>query len=161
MTQFNNAQDVREFTLAGNAIITLVSKKTGSRFTYRVQAPKLTLSGEPVEKDAAFLWFVQLLTGPDNMSSYSYLGTIRLGVSGPRYAHGKKSKINASSPGASAFNWFWSQLMHNGAIPSNLEVWHEGRCGRCARLLTVPDSVARGIGPDCASKMSSSWAIAA
>ena len=27
-----------------------------------------------------------------------------------------------------------------------------GRCRRCGRTLTDPDSVSRGIGPDCASK---------
>ena len=31
-----------------------------------------------------------------------------------------------------------------------LEVWHEGRCGRCNRALTVPESIASGIGPECA-----------
>ena len=30
------------------------------------------------------------------------------------------------------------------------EMLHEGRCGRCARRLTVPASVASGIGPECA-----------
>lgn len=36
-----------------------------------------------------------------------------------------------------------------GVIPPSLEVWHEGRCGRCGRALTVPESIASGIGPVC------------
>lgn len=32
------------------------------------------------------------------------------------------------------------------------EVWHEGRCGRCGRKLTVPESIETGIGPDCAKR---------
>jgi hypothetical protein len=34
----------------------------------------------------------------------------------------------------------------------DLEIWHSGRCGRCSRRLTVPESIAAGIGPDCAGK---------
>lgn len=30
--------------------------------------------------------------------------------------------------------------------------FHSGRCGVCGRLLSNPESVERGIGPDCASK---------
>jgi hypothetical protein len=30
-------------------------------------------------------------------------------------------------------------------------VWHEGRCGRCGRKLTVPESIESGFGPECAS----------
>jgi hypothetical protein len=31
----------------------------------------------------------------------------------------------------------------------NLEIWHEGRCGRCGRKLTVPESIHNGYGPEC------------
>ena len=27
--------------------------------------------------------------------------------------------------------------------------WHEGRCGRCGRKLTVPESIEAGYGPEC------------
>jgi len=33
-----------------------------------------------------------------------------------------------------------------------LEIWHEGRCGRCNRKLTVPASIALGIGPECGQR---------
>lgn len=57
--------DIRNFLLAGKAIFTVVSKKSGNRFTYKVK-----------KYDNGDLWFVSVLTGPDNYSSYSYLGTI-------------------------------------------------------------------------------------
>ena len=40
-----------------------------------------------------------------------------------------------------------------GSMPANVEINHEGRCGRCGRALTVPESVASGIGPESALKM--------
>lgn len=37
---------------------------------------------------------------------------------------------------------------------SNIEIWHHGRCGRCARPLTVPESIQLGLGPECAKLLS-------
>ncbi len=39
-------------------------------------------------------------------------------------------------------------------MPEQLEVWHEGCCGKCGRKLTDAESIARGIGPECYGKMS-------
>jgi hypothetical protein len=41
--------------------------------------------------------------------------------------------------------------MVQGKTPAevDLEVWHEGRCGACGRRLTVPESIERGLGPEC------------
>lgn len=133
---------IRTFVLAGNARVTLVSKATGARFTFKV-------SGCKDKKD---LWFVSLLRGADNESDYQYLGTIR----GGRYTHGVRSRISDEAPSAKAFAWFYNRLNDPQAAVSmlqHLEVWHEGRCGRCGRKLTVPSSIAQGLGPECAGRM--------
>ena len=46
--------------------------------------------------------------------------------------------------------WFYEKVIVDGKKPSDigLEVWHEGRCGKCGRKLIVPESIARGIGPE-------------
>lgn len=127
--------NARRFILAGNARVTLESVKTGARFTFRVR-----------QKDDGF-YFVSVLTGSDNEADYTYLGTIR----GGRYAHGRKSRICAAAPSAKAFEWAWPRLAA-GSVPDGLRVWHEGRCGRCNRPLTVPESIASGLGPECAGR---------
>jgi Family of unknown function (DUF6011) len=127
--------DARIYTLLGNARLTLVSVKTGTRFTYRVRQPG-------PEKPH----FIQLLSGSDNEADYAFLGTIFKGV---EYRHGRRSRIGAEAPSARAFAWFWGLK----TLPPDLEVWHEGRCGRCGRALTVPESIARGIGPECAKSI--------
>jgi Family of unknown function (DUF6011) len=78
---------------------------------------------------------------------------------GPHFADpgghgGQKSRVGREAPSAKAFDWAWRALT-KGTMPANLEVWHEGRCGRCGRKLTVPESIARGIGPECAGRMAS------
>lgn len=126
----------RKFILAGNARVTLESAKTGTRFTFRVRA-----------SDDGALHFVSVLTGSDNESDYTYLGTIRADA----YSHGRKSKIGADAPSAAVIAWAWPRIAA-GRIPEGLNVWHEGRCGRCALPLTDPVSIASGFGPTCRGK---------
>ena len=63
-------------------------------------------------------------------------------------AGAKVSKIGEDADSAKAWRWFDANLQA-GRVPEQLEVWHEGRCGRCGRALTVPESIERGIGPEC------------
>jgi hypothetical protein len=129
------------FILAGNATFTLRSVKTGTRFTYRVRHNEA--SGKFPES-----WFVKYLNGPDNENAYSYMGMIRKGV----FTLTQKSKLaglTVDTPVVKAFDWSFSRIV-KGLDTPNLEVWHAGKCGRCGRKLTVPESIEMGIGPECA-----------
>lgn len=137
--QLTRIEDVRTFLLAGNARFTLVSKRTATRFSYRIRA-----------SEDKRVFFVGVLTGTNNEAHYAYLGTIR--PAHLEYTWGHKSKIAASAPSSNGFAWFWDHV-RAGRLPATVEVWHEGRCGRCGRTLTVPQSIERGIGPDCAQQM--------
>ena len=139
-----SASSARQFLLAGNATVTFKSKKSGSHFTFRVRAP------EPEEgKPDNGVRFVALLTGSDNESSFSYFGYFRRGV----FLHGgPKAKVAFDAPAVLAFRWAWAQLSQD-KLPDTLEVWHEGRCGRCGRKLTHPESIASGFGPECIGKV--------
>jgi hypothetical protein len=130
------------FMLAGNAHVTFQSRRTGTRFTYRVSA------AEAREGDTRTPpHFVSVLTGPDH---YEYLGCI---FGAQRYAHGRKSRIGSDAPSAVAFEWVWSRLI-SGEMHPELGIWHEGRCGACGRRLTDPLSISSGLGPVCAGRNS-------
>ncbi len=140
--KMTSAEDVRTFVLAGNATLTLVSKRTEARYTYKVTAAE---AGSKVSH------FVKVLTGSDNEASYSYLGHV---YDGSRdYAHGGKSRVGADAPSAKAFAWFWQKVVKGGALPDEIEVYHSGTCGRCGRKLTVPESIKTGLGPECATRV--------
>lgn len=139
--RINNPEDALSFMLAGNATVTLRSVRTDKRFTYKVKQAKDKVTGKPVDN----LWFVALMNGPDNETNFQYLGTIR----GLTYALGRKSKISAQAVSHTAFDWFWKNMMHSDCFKL-VELWHEGRCGRCNIKLTVPESIKRGLGPECA-----------
>lgn len=130
-----HAGAVRDFALAGRAILTVENPKTGGRFTYRIKAYGHNM------------WFVSVLSGPDNTADYRYLGTIRGGT----YRHGRKSKIAEDALSARAFAWLWDRVRRGRALDP-VVVMHDGRCGRCGRVLTTPESVRTGIGPVCAGR---------
>ena len=137
-SQFQSASVAVQFILAGRARFTLVSQKSGARYTYRV-----------TQRDETTPHFVQVLTGSDNESSYSVLGTL---FEKTTYRHNsRKSPVSPEAPSAKAFAWAWSYLAR-GEMPPSCEVWHEGRCGKCGRSLTVPESIESGLGPVCESR---------
>ena len=131
----------REFIVAGNATVTLKSLTTGNRFTYKVTKVK----------DSSGMFFVGLMNGPDNENSYQYIGFIKEHFAGPRFTHGRKSRVGHDAPSVRAFDWVWKKLVQ-GSMPAQLQIWHEGRCGRCNRKLTVPESIKTGMGPECAGR---------
>jgi hypothetical protein len=127
-----------------NATFTLVSVKTGQRFTYRVRSPEKQSNPEKP------ILFVSLLTGSDNTNDYRYMGIIVNPLS-PKFIRTKGSKIGTNAPSYKAFSWAFPRIIET-SIPDSLEVWHEGRCCRCNRVLTVPESIESGIGPICGSR---------
>lgn len=162
------------FMLAGNATFTLVSQKTGTRFTYNVKrvccgSCKRDFTGR---KDVSCLkctchqtgqpgkFFVSLLTGPDNESNYSYMGMLVFDSEAkvPGFPNTLKlittrnAKVGTEASSYVAFNWVFEQLQQ-GKDPQNVEIYHAGKCGMCGRKLTVPMSIQIGIGPECLGRM--------
>jgi hypothetical protein len=142
---FTNAAEVSAFVHAGKAVFTLESEKTGKRFTFRVSHPLDKATNKPDRSIA----FVSVLTGPDNNHSYSYFGNIK---GAGRYEYGRKAKIARDAMSVMVFEWFYREVVTQQKLPSKLKVYHEGKCGRCGRRLTVPASIRSGIGPECATK---------
>jgi hypothetical protein len=141
--KFSSIQAFRTFALAGNAVFTMVSLKTGTRFTYRIR--RGSNKGSP--------FFVQLLNGPDNTTNYAYFGLIfgtGKDLDFASYQYGKaKAKVPQSAPSVQGFEWLIRNIMDETTL-DKVELWHQGRCGKCRKPLTVPDSIASGMGPVCA-----------
>jgi len=154
--KFTDAASVRSFVLGGNALFTVRSEATGTRFTYKVRASEDKTSQPDYESTAGpaarrprggGVFFVSLLSGSNNEEDFSYLGII------PKddplsFRLTAKSRAGEQAQSVVAFRWFWKQITA-GRLPGSMSVWHEGRCGRCGRTLTVPESIASGFGPEC------------
>lgn len=126
----------KNFVLGGNATFT-VQNPEGKHYTFKVRQPKADMP-----------FFMSLLTGPDNTSSFTYLGV--LNQTG-RLCLTAKSKLTEDSLPVRVANFaircVWG-TQKNG-LPVGYQIRHEGKCGCCGRKLTTPESLDRGIGPEC------------
>lgn len=125
MTILLTAVYAREFILAGRAAFTVRSKRTNAHYTFRVDR-------------ATDRWFVKLNVG----KSWVYLGQIREGQF-------EVTRASRGGKACEAFSWLWGNLSRD-VMPPQVEVMHIGSCGRCGKQLTNPQSIDRGLGPECA-----------
>jgi len=130
-----NNTDYLKFIFAGKSIVTFLNTKSENRFTFKIKQAK-----------NSNLFFVSVLTSPD---TYTYIGTVVDGV----YKHGTKSHLSKDVQSVKVFEYVLNKSK-TLTLPDFIEVWHEGRCGKCGRPLTVPSSIITGIGPECIKKLS-------
>ena len=151
--QLVGIDNVSRYAFGGHAVFTVVSKKTGTRFTYKLSLPKEKAGSKYPAPDPLFgPFFAKVLTGPDNCEDFEFVGTVRRdSLNRISYAHSSKSRIGATAPSVGALQWFLYRLQAGGSL-DQAEVFHAGTCCRCGRPLTVPESVASGIGPICAGR---------
>jgi hypothetical protein len=140
----------KEFVTAGRAIFTVEMPEGSGKphYTYRIKSSK------PNDRYPNPTWFVQLLTGPDNTKDYSYLGILDPNTGTVRTT--AKSKFNSDSYPVRLVSRVIDRVWANDVqsiFNAGFALHHEGRCGRCGRKLTVPESVKSGIGPECAGKL--------
>ncbi len=130
-------QDALKFMLGGNALFTVKDIVTEKRFTYKVLVDS---KNEDQLK-------VFVMNGTDNTKNYWHFGHIVFDSGMPVFRvysiHNRDKEYT---------KWFERILLNLSIerVMPQIEMWHEGRCCRCGRVLTVPESIASGIGPECA-----------
>jgi hypothetical protein len=128
-------EQARRTIFLGKAIITFLSP-SGKHFTYKIKQSKNNKN----------LYFVSVLTGTDNYRNYTYIGIVIMnGLYTFRIT--EKSRLDTSAPSVVAFQWTIKHLFINDL--QGVQVYHEGKCLRCGRRLTVPESIRNGVGPEC------------
>jgi Family of unknown function (DUF6011) len=131
-------------------IITFQSAKTGERRTFKVKPMDRDAVREKGIKDQRF--FVSFLSGPDNTRDYTYIGQIL----NSQFTLTQKSRatgINEQTPSFVIFKAAFETLLTATIMPKMLQVTHSGRCGKCHKALTVPQSVNDGFGPECVNNV--------
>jgi len=132
--KLQNSESLK-FIFGGNSTVTFLNTESDNRFTFRVKQKKDTS-----------LFFVSVLTSPE---IYTYIGTIFNG----NFKHGVKSTISKGAQSVRVFSYVLNHLKKE-SLTEIIEVWHEGKCGKCNRQLTVPVSIASGFGPSCIKMIS-------
>jgi len=138
--KFENVEDIKKFIVGGKAIMTLESKRTSRWFTYKIKRAK--------KDDLTSPFFVSVLTGIDNESAYTYMGTIFDNGGKLSFTLTKNSKIGEDALSYKAFSFFFKLLLES-KLHEEISIYHRGICGRCGRILTTPSSLINGFGPEC------------
>jgi len=143
----------KSFVTAGKATFTLevpevyaIQNGIKRHYTFKVTFKK----GDKGFNDT---YFVKLMTGMDNEKSYSYLGILNPEMGFVRTT--AKSCMNGDALPVRLLNRTLALVWAGntaGLTEAGFNVCHSGKCGRCGRKLTNPESLATGIGPECAGR---------
>lgn len=131
--QMTDRSLILRFLHSGRAMFTLRSKSTGTHYTYRVRRSCFYGQG----------YFVTTRVG----ASWLYMGVLENFKIKPT----RRSQYASHTGQVKAFDWCMRAIRDNQNMHL-FEFWHEGKCGRCGRALTHPESVQSGIGPECSKK---------
>jgi hypothetical protein len=133
-----------EFLTAGKAVFTVSDSIKKSHATFRVKSgkDKFRVKGGPET-----ILFVGVLDGADNTRDYACIGRIIHDEFIP-----SKGAVGYSRQQA-VFAWAYERIMGQRELPPSTTIEHAGMCCRCARLLTTPQSLLDGYGPECSKKM--------
>ena len=151
--QLQTVDEILNFMLAGSATMTLQAPSGAKHYTYKV---KLAKSRDDDPANAPLRWFVNLLSGPDNTTDFTYIGMLE---NTQRRGDVMRFRLTrASRLGSEAMPVVWFRRLIEAIVAEDPErlsrgaFLHEGRCGKCNRKLTVPESIRTGIGPVCAGR---------
>lgn len=132
-----NTSDIKRYITGGKAIFTLQSTKIDRRYTYRIRVDKYNKS----------LFFVDVLFGPDRYRDYRLLGifckdTFILKAPG-------RVSVPSTDVRYVMIDHFLQFLCTRKTLPDACKFYMSGRCARCGRILTTPESIESGFGPEC------------
>jgi hypothetical protein len=136
-----------KFLLAGRALFT-VSNPKGDHYTFRVKKAE---SEWPVGSGRMSTSYFVSVKAPGGDYPYRYIGMLLLDKKIL-----KTTNKSAFLPGSKEYEvaaWACFAVLDQKMIPDGYHIEHAGRCGKCGRTLTDPESIQRGIGPECWSTL--------
>lgn len=125
----------KQFVFAGRAVFT-VDNGQGQHYTYKISAATFNTDR----------FFANVLTGSNE---YVYLGEVVNNCGRLTAVTTKKTKISPDDVRFRVLNFALRCVQGVQQLPIGYAIQHEGRCGRCSRALTDPESIRTGLGPHC------------
>lgn len=144
-TYTKSPEILKPYLTAGNTTFTLYSAKLDKRYTYHILQ----------DKKVKNRYIVKLMYKSDNEDleeSFKFLGLF--------YEDSMTLKVNSigvyKQDAAQMLDYFLSIVDKRREWPTTCEFYPSRKCARCGRTLTTPESITRGIGPDCLKALGSS-----
>lgn len=144
--EIDNTEALR-FMLAGMSEFILISGKTGTRFIYKLDKRESTKY-----KNGEKQYIYWLNTGEKN-GTMTYAGVLFFDSNDSQFKFGKGARGNLTIGDIRVKSLLYVlNAFHKGKTNINVTVMHTGKCGKCGKRLTDPESIALGLGPKCAKE---------
>lgn len=139
--------DALRYILAGKSEFTFLSLKTNVRIRYKLQRKVAEQKGKKGQDE--YIYFLNTFTDGE----YKYAGVLFYDdiVGQFKFGRGQRGLLNYSHINIKSLLFVLNQLSIENYNLS-LKVYHAGKCGRCGRKLTTPESILTGLGPECSKK---------
>lgn len=141
-----NRENMLSVLTAGKAEFSLQNEESKKHFTYVLVKAKSD-SGVKQNQEGKQVYFVKVCR---DYMEFQYAGVLIIEQEqGAKYFRGRKGKINPDAESIKGLLWLINKLLRGQEIPEVMQVYHFGKCCRCGRTLTDPESVKLGVGPEC------------
>jgi hypothetical protein len=130
----------KEFFLAGRAEFTVENTTTQQHYTFRVN--KVVF-----ENSEYYFVFDKVKSG-----KWGYIGVLNPKDGGIRLTKRsirQKVPLKHQDLLVVSARWVFGRIFQDIPLPENVIISHCGKCGRCRKKLTHPDSLRTGLGPEC------------
>ena len=131
-----------QFMTAGKAEFVLHSTKTNQDFKFSLTRQE-TKDKEDKEK---YIYFLNYLHGHDK----TYAGVVWFKDETQEFifSTGKNGKMSPNALEIRSLIFVMNKLYREETV-QYLDVFHVGKCGKCGKKLTTPESILTGLGPTC------------
>ena len=143
------SKDIDLFLLGGNCSTTILSNRTGKRFTYLIQV-RLDEDRKRIPGDEQ-VYFIKVDKGNFD---FIYAGMLKVNFSTKeiQYSRGRKGNLDMNDLSIKALTWVIKRSL-TGGNTDEISVYHMGKCGVCGRRLKDPISIQTGLGPKCGGRL--------
>lgn len=133
-----------KFMLAGKSEFILHSTKTNGDFKFKLDKKDSKYNA------GEFVYFVFLKMGRTDQ----YAGVMRFNPNSSEFEFKEKDggPVKANSIEIRSLMFVINKLYREEAV-QYLEVYHVGKCGKCGKKLTTPESILTGLGPSCSKSL--------
>ena len=136
--------DAISFMLAGKAEFVLHSTKTNEDFKFLITRRESNSNKEE------YVYFVNIVLAREKI----YAGHIRFDTNTEEFifTQGNKGQSSPKDRNVRTLMYVLNKLIRYESIDT-LRVYHVGKCGRCSKRLTTPESILTGLGPTCSKNL--------
>lgn len=132
--EYDRQRVIKDYITRGRAIFTVESSKLQKRYTYKI------IKYTNQENKTTYQCY--RLYGPDNSKDYRFIGIFDKELLGFQ-------PVRANDLPTRLLIGFLKIIYCQSVIPQSCRFYMSNKCAVCGRQLTTPESIRRGVGPEC------------